>query len=151
MKLLQLNKSVRVRANPYIITSRRIFFTKVGIELLLAILSINAWFSLPFPISLTISSLFIGLIILFEKHFRSKIMINIKRIVFVREALFDMLISLNLYEVSDNVVINTATLDFKITPENDVIIRVPLFGNKFGSIISVVGKSTVEIMEPFLV
>lgn len=143
MKLLQLNKSVRVRANPYIITSRRIFFTKVGIELLLAILSINAWFSLPFPISLTISSLFIELIILFEKHFRSKIMINIKRIVFVREALFDMLISLNLYEVSDNVVINTATLDFKITPENDVIIRVPLFGNKF--------LKTLKNLEEYLV
>lgn len=143
MKLLQLNKSVRVRANPYIITSRRIFFTKVGIELLLAILSINAWFSLPFPISLTISSLFIGLIILFEKHFRSKIMINIKRIVFVREALFDMLISLNLYEVSDNVVINTATLDFKITPENDVIIRVSLFGNKF--------LKTLKNLEEYLV
>lgn len=96
MKLLKLNKSVRVRANPYIITSRRIFFTKVGIELLLAILSINAWFSIPFlPIRLIISSFFIGLIILVEKMFRSKRIIDIKRIVFVRESLFDMLVSLN--------------------------------------------------------
>lgn len=142
MKLL--NKSVRVRANPYIITSRRIFFTKVGIELSLFILSINAWFSLPFPIRLIALTFFIGLIILFEKGFHSKIMTNIKRIVFVREALFDMLISLNLYEESDNVVINTATLDFKITPENnDVIVRVPLFGNKF--------LKTLKNLEEYLV
>ena len=141
MKLL--NKSVRVRANPYIITTRRIFFTKVGIELSLFILSLNAWLSLSFPIRLIALTFFIGLIILFEKGFRSKTMINIKRIVFVREALFDMLISLNLYEVSDNVVINTATLDFKITPENDVIIRVPLFGNKF--------LKTLKNLEEYLV
>lgn len=147
MKLLQLNKSVRVRANPYIITSRRIFFVKAGIELLLVIGSINAWFTIPFlPIRLIISSLFIGLIILFEKGFRSKIMINIKRIVFVREALFEMLISLSLYEESDNVVINTATLDFKIVPENDVIIRVPLFGNKFLKLL----KNLEEYLVPTL-
>lgn len=147
MKLLQLNKSVRVRANPYIITSRRIFFVKAGLELLLVIGSINAWFTIPFlPIRLIISSLFIGLIILFEKGFRSKIMINIKRIVFVREALFEMLISLSLYEESDNVVINTATLDFKIMPENDVIIRVPLFGNKFLKLL----KNLEEYLVPTL-
>lgn len=147
MKLLQLNKSVRVRANPYIITSRRIFFVKAGIELLLVIGSINAWFTIPFlPIRLIISSLFIGLIILFEKGFRSKIMINIKRIVFVREALFEMLFSLSLYEESDNVVINTATLDFKIVPENDVIIRVPLFGNKFLKLL----KNLEEYLVPTL-
>ena len=132
MKLLKLNKSVRVRANPYIITSRRIFFTKVGIELLLAILSINAWFSIPFlPIRLIISSFFIGLIILVEKMFRSKRIIDIKRIVFVRESLFDMLVSLNLYAEENNVVINSATLHFDIASDNNVIITVPLFGNKF--------------------
>lgn len=58
-------------------------------------------------------------------------MSKIQNVLFVRESLFDMLISLNLYEENDNVVINSATLHFDITSDNNVIITVPLFGNKF--------------------
>ncbi len=42
-----------------------------------------------------------------------------------------MLIGLNLYEESDNVVTNSATLNFEILPNDIVMVEVPLFGNKF--------------------
>lgn len=132
MKILKLNKSVRVKINPYVITSRRLFLSKIGIELLVSILLINTWLSIPFiPFRLIMSSFFIGLIILVEKFFRSTFIRKIQSILYVRESLFDMLISLNLYTESDNVVINSATLNFEITPNNDVIVKAPLFGNKF--------------------
>nr|WP_269204275.1 FtsK/SpoIIIE domain-containing protein [Streptococcus equi] len=66
-----------------------------------------------------------------EKIFRSTFIRKIQSVLYVRESLFDMLISLNLYEENDNVVINSATLHFDITSDNNVIITVPLFGNKF--------------------
>lgn len=132
MKILKLNKSVRVKINPYVITSRRLFLSRIGIELLVGILLISTWFSIPFiPFGLIISSFFIGLIILVEKFFRSNFIRKIQSILYVRESLFDMLINLNLYTENDNVVINSATLNFEITPNNDVIVKAPLSGNKF--------------------
>ncbi len=50
---------------------------------------------------------------------------------YVRESLFNMLVSLNLYVEENNVVISSATLHFDITSDNNLIITVPLFGNKF--------------------
>lgn len=132
MKILKLNKSVRVKFNPYAITSHRLFLSRIGIELLIGILLINTWLSIPFiPFRLIMSCLFISLIILVEFFFRTSFMSKVQNVLFVRESLFDMLISLNLYEENDNVVINSATLHFDITSDNNVIITVPLFGNKF--------------------
>ena len=132
MKILKLSKSVKVKVNPYVITSRRLFLSRIGTELLVGLLLINTWFSIPFiPFGLIMSSFFTGLIILVEKFFRSTFIKKIQSILYVRESLFDMLISLNLYEESNNLVINSATLNFEITPNNDVMVKVPLFGNKF--------------------
>lgn len=66
-----------------------------------------------------------------EKIFRSTFIRKIQSVLYVRESLFDMLISLSLFEEKDNVVINSATLHFVITSDNNLIITVPLFGNKF--------------------
>ena len=66
-----------------------------------------------------------------EKIFRSTFIRKIQSVLYVRESLFDMLISLSLFEENDNVVINSATLHFDITSDNNLIITVPLFGNKF--------------------
>ncbi len=132
MKILKLSKSVKVKVNPYVITSRRLFLSRIGTELLVGLLLINTWFSIPFiPFGLIMSSFFTGLIILVENFFRSTFIKKIQSILYVRESLFDMLISLNLYEESNNLVINSATLNFEITPNNDVMVKVPLFGNKF--------------------
>lgn len=130
--MLKLNKSVRVKFNPYTITSHRLFLSRIGIELLMGILLINTWLSIPFiPFRLIMSCFFTSLIILVEFFFRTSFMSKIQNVLFVRESLFDMLISLNLYEENDNVVINSATLHFDIVSDNNVIITVPLFGNKF--------------------
>ena len=147
MKILKLSKSVKVKFNPYVITSRRLFLSRIGTELLVGILLINTWFSIPFiPFGLIMSSFFTGLIILVEKFFRSTFIKKIQSILYVRESLFDMLISLNLYEESDNVVINSATLNFEITPNNDVMVKAPLFGDKFLKLL----KSLEEYLIPTL-
>ena len=72
MKILKLSKSVKVKVNPYVITSRRLFLSRIGTELLVGLLLINTWFSIPFiPFGLIMSSFFTGLIILVENFFRS--------------------------------------------------------------------------------
>lgn len=132
MKLLKLKQTVRVKFNPYIITSRRISCIRVGMEFFFGILLINTWVSpCSIPVKSVLSLIFIGMIYSIEKIFRSTFIRKIQSVLYVREALFDMLISLNLYEESNNVVINSATLDFEITPDNGVVVKVPLFGNKF--------------------
>ncbi|HEM5228234.1 P-loop NTPase family protein [Streptococcus suis] len=132
MKLIKLNHAVRVRFNPYIITSKRLFLSRVGMDLFLGMLLINTWVS-PYsiPIKSVLSLIFIGIICSIEKFFKSVFISKIQNILYVRESLFDMLIGLNLYEESDNVVTNSATLNFEILPNNIVMIEVPLFGNKF--------------------
>ncbi|MDN2939658.1 cell division protein FtsK, partial [Streptococcus suis] len=67
-------------------------------------------------------------------------------ILYVRESLFDMLIGLNLYEESDNVVTNSATLNFEILPNDIVMVEVPLFGNKFLKLL----KNLEEYLVPTL-
>ena len=132
MKLIKLNQTVRVRFNPYIITSKRFFLSRIGMDLFLGMLLINTWVSpCSIPVKSVLSLIFIGMIYSIEKIFRSTFIRKIQSVLYVRESLFDMLISLNLYEESDNVVINSATLDFEITPDNGVVVKVPLFGNKF--------------------
>ncbi|HEL1709886.1 TPA: cell division protein FtsK [Streptococcus suis] len=132
MKLIKLNHAVRVRFNPYIITSKRLFLSRVGMDLFLGMLLINTWVS-PYsiPIKSVLSLIFIGIICSIEKFFKSVFISKIQNILYVRESLFDMLIGLNLYEESDNVVTNSATLNFEILPNNIVMVEVPLFGNKF--------------------
>ncbi|MCD3367098.1 FtsK/SpoIIIE domain-containing protein [Streptococcus equi] len=132
MKLLRLNKTVRVRFNPYIITSNRLLLIKICVELFFSILLLSTWFS-PYsiPVKSVLSLIFVGMVYSIEKIFRSTFIRKIQSVLYVRESLFDMLISLNLYEENDNVVINSATLHFDITSDNNVIITVPLFGNKF--------------------
>lgn len=132
MKLLKLNQTIRVKSKPYIITSRRLFLSRVGVDLFLGILLLSTWIaSLMVPVKLIFSLIFFGMICSVEKFFRSTFIRKIQSILYVRESLFDMLINLNLYTESDNVVINSATLNFEITPNNDVIVKAPLFGNKF--------------------
>lgn len=101
-------------------------------DLFLGMLLINTWVS-PYsiPIKSVLSLIFIGIICSIEKFFKSVFISKIQNILYVRESLFDMLIGLNLYEESDNVVTNSATLNFEILPNNIVMVEVPLFGNKF--------------------
>ena len=132
MKLLRLNKTVRVRFNPYIITSNRLLLIKICVELFFSILLLSTWFS-PYsiPVKSVLSLIFVGMVYSIEKIFRSTFIRKIQSVLYVRESLFDMLISLSLFEENDNVVINSATLHFDITSDNNLIITVPLFGNKF--------------------
>lgn len=101
-------------------------------EFFLGILLINTLFS-PYsiPVKSVLSLIFIGIICSIEKFFKSVFISKIKNILYVRESLFDMLVSLNLYVEENNVVISSATLHFDITSDNNLIITVPLFGNKF--------------------
>ena len=132
MKLIKLNQTVRVRFNPYIITSKRLFLSRIGMDLFLGMLLINTWVSpCSIPVKSVLSLIFIGMIYSIEKIFRSTFIGKIQSVLYVRESLFDMLISLSLFEENDNVVINSATLHFDITSDNNLIIKVPLFGNKF--------------------
>lgn len=132
MKLLRLNKTVRVRFNPYIITSNRLLLIKICVELFFSILLLSTWFSITIlPVQLLLTIIFICFIWSVEKFFKSTFISKVQSILYVRESLFDMLISLNLYEENDNVVINSATLHFDVTSDNNLIITVPLFGNKF--------------------
>lgn len=101
-------------------------------EFFLGILLINTWVSpCSIPVKSVLSLIFIGIICSIEKFFKSVFISKIKNILYVRESLFDMLVSLNLYVEENNVVISSATLHFDITSDNNVIITVPLFGNKF--------------------
>ncbi|HEM3992068.1 TPA: cell division protein FtsK [Streptococcus suis] len=147
MKLIKLNHAVRVRFNPYIITSKRLFLSRVGMDLFLGMLLINTWFS---PCSILVKSvlslIFIGMIYSIEKIFRSTFIRKIQSVLYVRESLFDMLIGLNLYEESDNVVTNSATLNFEILPNNIVMVEAPLFGNKFLKLL----KNLEEYLVPTL-
>ena len=132
MKLIKLNQTVRVRFNPYIITSKRLFLSRIGMDLFLGMLLINTWVSpCSIPVKSVLSLIFIGIICSIEKFFKSVFISKIKNILYVRESLFDMLVSLNLYVEENNVVISSATLHFDITSDNNLIITVPLFGNKF--------------------
>ncbi|NQM62569.1 cell division protein FtsK [Streptococcus suis] len=147
MKLIKLNHAVRVRLNPYIITSKRLFLSRVGMDLFLGMLLINTWVS-PYsiPIKSVLSLIFIGIICSIEKFFKSVFISKIQNILYVRESLFDMLIGLNLYEESDNVVTNSATLNFEILPNDIVMVEVPLFGNKFLKLL----KNLEEYLVPTL-
>ena len=101
-------------------------------DLFLGMLLINTWVSpCSIPVKSVLSLIFIGMIYSIEKIFRSTFIGKIQSVLYVRESLFDMLISLSLFEENDNVVINSATLHFDITSDNNLIIKVPLFGNKF--------------------
>ena len=125
MKLLRLNKTVRVRFNPYIITSNRLLLIKICVELFFSILLLSTWFS-PYsiPVKSVLSLIFVGMVYSIEKIFRSTFIRKIQSVLYVRESLFDMLISLSLFEENDNVVINSATLHFDITSDNNL--REPL-------------------------
>lgn len=72
MKIIKLNQTVRVKFNPYIITSRRISCIRVGMEFFLGILLINTLFS-PYsiPVKSVLSLIFIGIICSIEKFFKS--------------------------------------------------------------------------------
>lgn len=116
-------------------------------DLFLGMLLINTWVSpCSIPVKSVLSLIFIGMIYSIEKIFRSTFIRKIQSVLYVRESLFDMLISLNLYEESDNVVINSATLDFEISPDNGVVVKVPLFGNKFLKLL----KNLEEYLVPTL-
>lgn len=147
MKLIKLNQTVRVRFNPYIITSKRLFLSRIGMDLFLGMLLINTWVSpCSIPVKSVLSLIFIGIICSIEKFFKSVFISKIQNILYVRESLFDMLIGLNLYEESDNVVTNSATLNFEILPNNIVMVEVPLFGNKFLKLL----KNLEEYLVPTL-
>jgi hypothetical protein len=116
-------------------------------DLFLGMLLINTWVSsCSIPVKSVLSLIFIGMIYSIEKIFRSTFIRKIQSVLYVRESLFDMLIGLNLYEESDNVVTNSATLNFEILPNNIVMVEVPLFGNKFLKLL----KNLEEYLVPTL-
>ena len=68
MKLLKLKQTVRVKFNPYIITSRRISCIRVGMEFFFGILLINTWVSpCSIPVKSVLSLIFIGMIYSIKK------------------------------------------------------------------------------------
>lgn len=74
---------------------------------------------------------FISLLFLVERFFHSDVIEKLRNKLNIREALFYMLISLNLYDDIDNEVVDTAVLYFDVSEDDKVIICVPLFGNRY--------------------
>ena len=74
---------------------------------------------------------FISLLFFVEKFFRSNFIAKLRNKLNIREALLYMLVSLALYDESDNEVVDSAVLYFDISEDNKVIICVPLFGNRY--------------------
>ena len=89
---------------------------------------------------------FISLLFLVERFFRSNFIANLRNKLNIREALFFMLISLNLYDELDNDVVDTAVLYFDVSEDDKVIICASLFGNRYLKIL----KNLEEYLCPTL-
>jgi hypothetical protein len=73
---------------------------------------------------------FISLLFFVEKFFRSNFIAKLRNKLNIREALFYMLVSLALYDESDNEVVDSAVLYFDVE-NNKVVVCAPLFGNRY--------------------
>ncbi|EDK65012.1 hypothetical protein CGSSp14BS69_06797 [Streptococcus pneumoniae SP14-BS69] len=129
-----LNQTIRVKSKyPYLIRPRNITIARLSIQVFLFLLLVSSWIvTIPFIERLVFSMFFIGLLFLVERFFHSDVIEKLRNKLNIREALFYMLISLNLYDELDNEVVDTAVLYFDVSSEdNKVIVCVPLFGNRY--------------------
>ena len=128
-----LNQTIRVKSKyPYFIRPRNITIARLSIQVFLFLLLVSSWLAaIPFIARLVFSMFFISLLFLVERFFHSDVIEKLRNKLNIREALFYMLISLNLYDDIDNEVVDTAVLYFDVSEDDKVIICVPLFGNRY--------------------
>lgn len=128
-----LNQTIRVKSKyPYFIRPRNITIVRLAIQIFTLLLLMCSWIAvIPFIARLVFSMFFISLLFLVERFFHSDVIEKLRNKLNIREALFYMLISLNLYDDIDNEVVDTAVLYFDVSENNNVIICVPLFGNRY--------------------
>lgn len=128
-----LNQTIRVKSKyPYLIRPRNITIVRLFIQIFTLLLLICSWIAtIPFTARLVFSMFFISFLFLAEKFFRSNFIANLRNKLYIREALFYMLISLDLYDESENEVVDSAVLYFGVSEDNKVIVSVPLFGNRY--------------------
>ncbi len=128
-----LNQTIRVKSKyPYLIRPRNITIVRLSIEIFTLLLIVCSWLAvIPFIARIVFSMFFISLLFLVERFFRSDVIEKLRNKLNIREALFYMLISLNLYDDIDNEVVDTAVLYFDVSEDDKVIICVPLFGNRY--------------------
>ena len=128
-----LNQTIRVKSKyPYLIRPRNITIIRLFIQIFVFLLLISSWLAIiPFIARLVFSMFFISLLFLVERFFHSDVIEKLRNKLNIREALFYMLISLNLYDDIDNEVVDTAVLYFDVSEDDKVIICVPLFGNRY--------------------
>ena len=125
-----LNQTIRVKSKyPYLIRPRNITIVRLSIQIFTLLLLMCSWIAtIPFIARLVFSMSFISLLFFVEKFFRSNFIAKLRNKLNIREAL---LVSLALYDESDNEVVDSAVLYFDISEDNKVIICVPLFGNRY--------------------
>ena len=128
-----LNQTIRVKSKyPYLVRPRNITIVRLAIQIFTLLLLMCSWIAaIPFIARLVFSMFFISLLFLVERFFHSDVIEKLRNKLNIREALFYMLISLNLYDALDNEVVDTAVLYFDISEDNKVTICVPLFGNRY--------------------
>ena len=128
-----LNQTIRVKSKyPYFIRPRNITIVRLAIQIFTLLLLMFSWIAvIPFIARLVFSMFFISLLFLVERFFHSDVIEKLRNKLNIREALFYMLISLNLYDDIDNEVVDTAVLYFDVSEDDKVIICVPLFGNRY--------------------
>ncbi|VIX82468.1 Cell division FtsK/SpoIIIE [Streptococcus pneumoniae] len=128
-----LNQTIRVKSKyPYFIRPRNITIVRLAIQIFTLLLLMCSWIAvIPFIARLVFSMFFISLLFLVERFFHSDVIEKLRNKLNIREALFYMLISLNLYDDIDNEVVDTAVLYFDVSEDDKVIICVPLFGNRY--------------------
>ncbi|VJK38952.1 Cell division FtsK/SpoIIIE [Streptococcus pneumoniae] len=143
-----LNQTIRVKSKyPYLIRPRNITILRLFIQIFVFLLLISSWVAIiPFIARLVFSMFFISLLFLVERFFCSNFIANLRNKLNIREALFFMLISLNLYDELDNDVVDTAVLYFDVSEDDKVIICAPLFGNRYLKIL----KNLEEYLCPTL-
>jgi hypothetical protein len=146
-KMRMLNQTIRVKSKyPYLIRPRNITILRLSIQIFTLLLLMCSWIAmLPFFARLVFSMFFISLLFFVEKFFRSNFIAKLRNKLNIREALFYMLVSLALYDESDNEVVDSAVLYFDVE-NNKVIICAPLFGNRYLKIL----KNLEEYLCPTL-
>ena len=127
-----LNQTIRVKSKyPYLIRPRNITIVRLSIQIFTLLLLMCSWIAtIPFIARLVFSMFFISLLFFVEKFFRSNFIAKLRNKLNIREALFYMLVSLALYDESDNEVVDSAVLYFDVE-NNKVVVCAPLFGNRY--------------------
>lgn len=127
-----LNQTIRVKSKyPYLIRPRNITILRLSIQIFTLLLLMCSWIAtIPFIARLVFSMFFISLLFFVEKFFRSNFIAKLRNKLNIREALFYMLVSLALYDESDNEVVDSAVLYFDVE-NNKVVVCAPLFGNRY--------------------